>query len=415
MKKKGLIISTVVMVVVLLASLTTATYAWFSATADARIAPIGMTATAAEGILIGVRKDTTATTVTRTDFVNGDVNWTASDTANKTLTDGKWTGTGGFGSLLTPQVGGNALQLNVSQAMTKNETGSSINDAIFKKAPAGANDSTPGTFTAATANVDYIQLDLGLIASTNKTIDQIIGTIKVTPSDSEVIGMAAAVHFEIAVKAPGAEDWTSIVAGGNGDVDLSDIESYGGREAGVSTFTETTGYDGQLDTSTKVWTYDFPVWKATAVANALSTSGTLDVVQVKLLAWIEGTDDSCTTAYTGTGATIDVSFDYSAISTGDYTVSNGRATQASDPKAVTFVGGEGADTTVANVYGEIGDTVNLPVAPTAKSGYTFKGWSQDGGTTLKDPGFEYTIVNDTGNADANKWTAIWEKTTPVEP
>ena len=31
MKKKGLIISTVVMVVVLIASLTTATYAWFTA------------------------------------------------------------------------------------------------------------------------------------------------------------------------------------------------------------------------------------------------------------------------------------------------------------------------------------------------------------------------------------------------
>ena len=80
MKKKGLIISTVVMVVILIASLTTATYAWFSSTAEARIAPIGMTANAAEGILIGVRADTTATTTTRTDFVNGDVNWTASAT-----------------------------------------------------------------------------------------------------------------------------------------------------------------------------------------------------------------------------------------------------------------------------------------------------------------------------------------------
>ena len=392
MKKKGLIISTVVMVVVLLASLTTATYAWFSSTAEARVAPIGMTATAAEGILLGVRKDTTSTAVTRTDFVNGDVNWTASETANKTLTDGTWAGTNGFGSLLTPMVGSDALNLNVSEAMTKNTGADALANALFKKAPAGVNDSTPGTFSEAKANVDYIQLDLGLIASTNKTIDQIIGTIKVTPTDTEQIGMAAAIHFEIAIKAPGATDWTT----------LPEIDAYGGREAGISTFTETTGYDGTLNTTDKTWEYDFEVWKAAAAANALTTSGTLDVVQVKLIAWIEGNDDSCTTSYTGTGATIDISFDYSAISTGDYTVTSGVATQADPPQAVTFDGGEGTTQSVATVYGNVGDSITLPAAPTAKKGYTFNGWKKEGETEVLATGASYTI---TGTND--KFIADW--------
>ena len=37
MKKKGLIISTIVMVVVLIASLTTATYAWFNASSEVKV------------------------------------------------------------------------------------------------------------------------------------------------------------------------------------------------------------------------------------------------------------------------------------------------------------------------------------------------------------------------------------------
>ena len=57
MKKKGLIISTVVMVVVLIASLTTATYAWFTATGSATVNDIRFGVTAASDLLIGVYKN----------------------------------------------------------------------------------------------------------------------------------------------------------------------------------------------------------------------------------------------------------------------------------------------------------------------------------------------------------------------
>lgn len=55
MKKKGLIISTVVMVVVLIASLTTATYAWFSAQSSATVDDLAITTKAADGLQIAMR------------------------------------------------------------------------------------------------------------------------------------------------------------------------------------------------------------------------------------------------------------------------------------------------------------------------------------------------------------------------
>ena len=54
MKKKGLIISTVVMVVVLIASLTTATYAWFTSQAQATVDDLTITTDAAQGLQIAM-------------------------------------------------------------------------------------------------------------------------------------------------------------------------------------------------------------------------------------------------------------------------------------------------------------------------------------------------------------------------
>ena len=57
MKKKGLIISTIVMVVVLIASLTTATYAWFASNATVSVSDMTLTTKAADGLEISVLGD----------------------------------------------------------------------------------------------------------------------------------------------------------------------------------------------------------------------------------------------------------------------------------------------------------------------------------------------------------------------
>ena len=55
MKKKGLIISTVVMVVVLIASLTTATFAWFTAETQTKIDGFDIEVAAGSAVVVGFK------------------------------------------------------------------------------------------------------------------------------------------------------------------------------------------------------------------------------------------------------------------------------------------------------------------------------------------------------------------------
>ena len=85
MKKKGLIISTVVMVVVLIASLTTATYAWFNAQASATVDNLTINTQAATGLQIAMTKD-----LGKTDkLYSGDLTY-----------ENGWNGTEGWGTFL---------------------------------------------------------------------------------------------------------------------------------------------------------------------------------------------------------------------------------------------------------------------------------------------------------------------------
>lgn len=86
MKKKGLIISTVVMVVVLIASLTTATYAWFSSQAQATIDDLTINTTAATGLQIAM----TGTKNSVDSLYSGDL----------TYENNAWNGTEGWGTYL---------------------------------------------------------------------------------------------------------------------------------------------------------------------------------------------------------------------------------------------------------------------------------------------------------------------------
>ncbi len=87
MKKRGIIVATIVMVLVLAVSLTTATYAWFSDDAKATVDNLTIATTASTGVQIAVYQDT--------NYYNGTIVY---DEANS-----KWdmgTGTMGFGTLL---------------------------------------------------------------------------------------------------------------------------------------------------------------------------------------------------------------------------------------------------------------------------------------------------------------------------
>lgn len=86
MKKKGLIVATIVMVLVLAVSLTTATYAWFSSQASARVDDLQITTAAADGLQIAM----TNTPQSTEGMVSGDLDYELN----------RWTGNDGWGSFL---------------------------------------------------------------------------------------------------------------------------------------------------------------------------------------------------------------------------------------------------------------------------------------------------------------------------
>ena len=97
MKKKGLIISTAVMVVVLIAALTTGTFAWFTTEAKNSIDPIAVEVKSSTTVIFGVHKTAYNGAEDNTDnFVNGTVSL-AKGTDGKA--DGTWTGDPNLGTL----------------------------------------------------------------------------------------------------------------------------------------------------------------------------------------------------------------------------------------------------------------------------------------------------------------------------
>ena len=76
MKKKGLIVATIVMVLVLAVSLTTATYAWFTQSNVTTIDGFGIEVAASAAVNIGLKKNNTYDAQASADaFVSGTVNW----------------------------------------------------------------------------------------------------------------------------------------------------------------------------------------------------------------------------------------------------------------------------------------------------------------------------------------------------
>ena len=135
MKKKGLIISTVVMVVVLIASLTTATYAWFSAQAQATVDDLAIETKAAEGLQLAMTQ-----VEGKTDNIfSGDLTYTA----------GQWGGNEGWGTYL----GFSAIDVGeISHAAHPFEEGDEISVFAGYKKATGSFSSTTDYYTASPKN-----------------------------------------------------------------------------------------------------------------------------------------------------------------------------------------------------------------------------------------------------------------------
>ena len=88
MKKKGLIVATIVMVLVLAVSLTTATYAWFSTAAEAEVTEITVTVGQSPNLLVGVKS-------TQTDSIPS--SYAEFRTGEMSIESGLWVGDSALG------------------------------------------------------------------------------------------------------------------------------------------------------------------------------------------------------------------------------------------------------------------------------------------------------------------------------
>ena len=324
MKKKGLIISTVVMVVVLIASLTTATYAWFTSAGVATVTPIDFSVTSAADLVIGVKGDNTIGTAPAwSDFYSDATQFTANDGR------GEWTGdTNGLGLSVDTTLQLKDIQKAVYSFsnVTSDETSGKVTGATidayerattgttvtkgFKvantalKAAGTGNRVDAETYEKAIRNNDYLDVVFGVAPATNEVKSYgCLVTVKNT-STLNSLGMNAAIHVAYSL---------------NG-TDFTEVDVYGLNRAGdqkskakkptaptETIGTKTVSYESKVQ---NLQDGDATVWiplNAVTSADAVLPTGIDGLKQLHLVIYICGPDSDCVTGAAGS-ATITIEF-----------------------------------------------------------------------------------------------------------
>ena len=351
MKKKGLIISTVVMVVVLIASLTTATYAWFTADGAASVTEIGFGVQASSDLVIGLSKTNTVvkTGVDNSKFVSDGTVFNAPTDDNKR---GTWTTTSG-GDGLGLQIDTGLQLTTVTQAVysftgtngsdankwagytqdtytrgtdvTKVTAGMNLGNAVLKAKGNGsdinkeslvqANMNGWGEDTAAVKG-DYLDVVFGVKAQ--KSDVKAYGClITVTNNNGNSVGLSA-LHAK----------WsTTGEANSYTEVDLYKNYTCGQAITGMAKPSnaelklgeKTYTYVGQKENKQGDATYFIPLDAVDDFANRLGTTDS-DIKQLHLIIYLCGPDGDCKSGYNA-NATITIQF----VSINSSTKANGEA------------------------------------------------------------------------------------------
>ena len=320
MKKKGLIISTVVMVVVLIASLTTATYAWFNVSQTTSIEGFSVSVNAGNVMNIGLNAETNTSYDPDTSadgFVSGACTYTGGEDGQ--FASGFWTGNQGLGAEITHDivwdaqskaVGFSSVELANFADATYADTGYiGTTDGTALTTPwksiiaANGTKTTMGEPTKARANKtpavnessqptsgDFVYMFLG--AQPTKKIQTGTNVLHVVIQPQGLgttIGMAAAIH--VAYKVNDSANWKDVDAFGN--------KHYTDQRSGSATVNGkivTTGFNGasyadgtKKTTITNAVTVDIPLrdWDG---------SGAAPLDQIQLVIYIAGKDSDCVDA-----------------------------------------------------------------------------------------------------------------------
>ena len=334
MKKKGLIISTVVMVVVLIASLTTATYAWFSVNPEATINDIIIETQASTGLEIAAYH----IGENGIELYSGDV------TLQGDVDTGRYWGAtdaGDYGSAvsMTAGEGENTLIKNI-YATSGNGTTMFVNSADLQALKGGK----PENLVAAVENKNYFALDFTLRASSDGTI--YIKELSITPTGTGVKqNMAGSLRVALFATTPSntaiteAQTWTPA---NNGKFCY---DPYGARKyvGGSWVADEAPGkvYATQAGAYTSAMSSDslFETWAnkyitapaasafgSTGIQALTATYGSLSAAKtahdqyeiagitagqmtyLRLVVWFDGEDEACITSFAGGGAKVEINF-----------------------------------------------------------------------------------------------------------
>ncbi len=343
MKKKGLIISTVVMVVVLIASLTTATYAWFTSNGSATVSDIGFEVKANSDLLIGLSKTNSWNSdVDNSKFVSDGTVFNAPSNSN---TRGSWTTTsGGDGLGLSIDTG---LQLtDVTQAVYtfagtngsnenswagytqteyKRGTGDDYKQFVesglnrsntFLKATGSGSTITAGTLLGANMNGwgadadavtgDYLDVVFGVKAQ--KSDVKAFGClITVKNNQTGNVGLSAALH---AVYSTDGTNYHEVDLYGTNTCGqaIANITKPNAAEKsfGTGESQKTYFYDDQKDVTNGDATYFIEMAAVDDFANSLGTADS-DIKQLHLIIYLCGPDGDCKSGYNA-NATITIQF-----------------------------------------------------------------------------------------------------------
>ncbi len=328
MKKKGLIISTVVMVVVLIASLTTATYAWFSTTAQATIEDLQVMTQASKGLQIAVY---TPDTAQASAYTNGASTYSEN-----------WKGqNSGFGSAIsftTP-----ATYMGVSGDGNKMY---SLNDPATALAAENLDSAVMKTAKANGTDGEYFMAYIALRNTESKAqkilLDSIVVTAKESATNAMSKGMAASLRIALFV------DDTTGTSGSTPAATVFDEKEANlvylpfnqfkftevgatwedGTAASLTYLEENVSFTSEETTKSQMkettLTVDETKVKGdgvtcsaaapdksekTSMAHQVSASVAANgVVYLKLVVWFEGQDPECISLFSGGGASINMVF-----------------------------------------------------------------------------------------------------------
>ena len=338
MKKKGLIISTVVMVVVLIASLTTATYAWFTQSATATIDSIAFQVGAGADLLIGVSgTNSFVGTPTNASFYSGTTAYTKGATFDA---PGTWTGD-------VNALGGNVGLNNLNFSGISKAVGTGTFTGTPGSWDAETHQYTPGTVTTGTAdttfnntnyqtgmikaegqatsvdedtidtawkNFDYLDVVIG-VQATKANLKSMTCYVTVNPGTSSIIGMNAAIHVAYELVKPNGTATNTLrdndIYGtsysfatkpntvSNTVYDTAKAAYGDGNSAGL------TCLGGSSDVTLNPGAMTFPITLDNLSSGTIDVSG---IYQLHLVIYVAGFDGDCLEAAKGVSSTIYITF-----------------------------------------------------------------------------------------------------------